>query len=60
MPIYEYSCRQCGHQFEKLLKHATDESVACPNCGSTLVVRACSSFSSTGSLSSASYKNSGG
>jgi putative FmdB family regulatory protein len=59
MPIYEYSCRQCGHRFEKLLKHATDESVVCPSCGSSLVVRECSSFSSTGSISNASYKSGG-
>jgi len=59
MPIYEYSCRQCGHRFEKLLKYATDESAACPRCGSLLVLRECSSFCSTGSISNASYKGGG-
>jgi len=59
MPIYEYSCRQCGHRFEKLQKNATEEPVACPSCGSVVVSKEFSSFSSTGSLSSASC-NSGG
>jgi putative FmdB family regulatory protein len=32
MPIYEYSCGQCGDDFE-LLVFSSDEP-ACPNCGS--------------------------
>jgi len=32
MPIYEYSCGQCGDDFE-LLVLRSDEPV-CPNCGS--------------------------
>ena len=30
MPIYEYSCRACAHQFEALVLKAT--VVACPAC----------------------------
>ena len=31
MPIYEYRCQQCGHQFEWLVR--SDEKPACPSCG---------------------------
>jgi putative FmdB family regulatory protein len=31
MPIYEYVCRDCGHQFEWLTRG--DEKASCPNCG---------------------------
>ena len=31
MPIYEYACKQCGHQFEELVRG--DEKPACPACG---------------------------
>lgn len=32
MPIYEYTCKSCGEEFELLVRHAT--KVACPACGS--------------------------
>ena len=32
MPIYEYSCRNCSHQFEALVRRATVPS--CPECQS--------------------------
>lgn len=31
MPIYEYACRDCGHQFEWLVRG--DEKPSCPSCG---------------------------
>jgi len=31
MPIYEYVCKACGHEFEHLVRG--DESPACPSCG---------------------------
>jgi putative FmdB family regulatory protein len=30
MPIYEYQCRQCGHEFELLVLKTT--AAACPTC----------------------------
>ncbi len=59
MPIYEYSCRHCCHRFEKLHKNESGETVACPKCGSSVVARELSSFSSPGSLSSASCTSGG-
>jgi putative FmdB family regulatory protein len=33
MPLYEYACRSCGHEFEFLLRN--DETPICPECGKT-------------------------
>ena len=33
MPIYEYECRACGHQFEQLVR--TGDTPACPSCQGT-------------------------
>jgi putative FmdB family regulatory protein len=32
MPIYDYSCRGCGHTFEALVRSASIPK--CPECGS--------------------------
>jgi putative FmdB family regulatory protein len=32
MPIYEYECRACRHQFEQLVR--TGDTPACPSCRS--------------------------
>ena len=32
MPLFDYSCRGCGHTFEALVRG--DESPACPECES--------------------------
>ena len=35
MPLYEYQCRGCGHQFEALVRRA--DTPSCPSCkGQTL------------------------
>ncbi len=31
MPIYEYRCRNCDHEFEELVR--SDQKVVCPACG---------------------------
>ncbi|NDV18854.1 zinc ribbon domain-containing protein [Pseudodesulfovibrio sp. JC047] len=33
MPIYEYTCQDCGTNFEELV-FSQDAAVPCPNCGS--------------------------
>ncbi|WP_027369255.1 FmdB family zinc ribbon protein [Desulfovermiculus halophilus] len=33
MPIYEYTCAQCAHQFEEIVL-GREEAVTCPKCGS--------------------------
>jgi putative FmdB family regulatory protein len=40
MPLYEYTCRKCGHTFEHLTTGgatATATVVACPECASAEV-----------------------
>jgi len=44
MPIYEYQCRQCGHQFELLLRPPSKTTEACPACGGLELERLLSGF----------------
>jgi putative FmdB family regulatory protein len=40
MPIYEYSCPQCGEDFEKLVRSmSAADQVSCPICNSDKVKR---------------------
>lgn len=32
MPIYEYRCKSCGHEFELLQKISDDPVTGCPEC----------------------------
>jgi putative FmdB family regulatory protein len=43
MPLYEYTCRGCGHFFEMLVRH--DTVLACPSCKSADITRELSLFS---------------
>lgn len=33
MPIYEYQCKACGHQFEMIQKFSDEPISECPECG---------------------------
>jgi putative FmdB family regulatory protein len=33
LPLYEYKCEKCGHQFEKIEGHTASETKKCPKCG---------------------------
>ena len=34
MPVYDYLCKQCKKEFEKVLTlKQHDEPITCPNCG---------------------------
>jgi putative FmdB family regulatory protein len=33
MPIYEYDCTDCGHQFETMRKISDEPLTTCPSCG---------------------------
>ena len=43
MPIYEYQCAKCRHDFEKLVFGQNPE-VACPDCGSKVTTKRLSQF----------------
>lgn len=47
MPIYEYECRTCQHQFERLVRPTAaspDDRTVCPNCQSESVQQLVSLF----------------
>ncbi len=52
MPIYEYKCNKCNHEFECLVI-GSNEEVTCPDCSGTQVERLMSacSFKSGGAYS---------
>ena len=53
MPIYEYVCRSCEHEFEELSRTMSDEKVRrCPACRSTSVERRLSVFAARQGTSS--------
>jgi putative FmdB family regulatory protein len=56
MPIYEYTCQDCGQQFEKLVRVTSDQAVTCPSCQSDKCNKSISlcCSSRTGSVSTGS------
>jgi putative FmdB family regulatory protein len=38
MPLYDYACRKCNHEFEALVDRA-EEAVECPECNSSRTQR---------------------
>lgn len=48
MPIYEFQCEKCEHEFEELVLRR-DEAVQCPNCESDRLKKLFSGFAVTGS-----------
>jgi putative FmdB family regulatory protein len=42
MPLYEYACRECAHEFEALVRG--DASPSCPACQATTLERRLSTF----------------
>ena len=53
MPIYEYQCRSCGKEFERLCFPSDgDAKVDCPACGSKEAEKLLSAFCSVSSGSS--------
>ncbi|QAU25545.1 zinc ribbon domain-containing protein [Dyella sp. M7H15-1] len=39
MPIYEFQCHACGHQFDRLQKLSDPDPSNCPDCGKPQVQR---------------------
>jgi putative FmdB family regulatory protein len=44
MPIYEYECQTCHHQFELLVLPQTKTTMACPSCQGVDLERLLSGF----------------
>lgn len=51
MPLYEFTCKKCGHNFEELvsLSDLSEGKVKCPACSSKRIERGFSSFATGGS-----------
>jgi len=43
MPLYDFHCRTCGHEFEALVRTGVD-AAACPSCKGRDLERLLSSF----------------
>ena len=45
MPIYEYSCNDCGSRFEKLVRRTADvPELECPSCNQKHLTQELSTF----------------
>jgi len=54
MPIYEYVCKSCSHQFEELRLSSTGfKDVVCPECGSSKAAKKLSTFAAVSDSSTA-------
>lgn len=50
MPLYEYRCKACGHEFEDMRRSCdADAQENCPKCGKPKLQRLMSSFATGGS-----------
>ena len=47
MPIFEYSCEKCGHEFDFLARTHADKPQKCPECGGEKLAKQLSSFAAT-------------
>ena len=54
MPIFEYACRTCGKEFEKLVRQS-DPAPACPACQSGELTKKMSTFAALSSGSVPAY-----
>ena len=62
MPIYEYVCKDCKHEFEELV-FSQEEAATCPKCGSKnteKLMSACSAKVDGGGPNFDALQNSGG
>ena len=56
MPIYEYSCAECGESFEKLVRTTSGSvEIRCPRCNTDRVSRKVSMFGFSGGSSGGSF-----
>lgn len=44
MPLYEYHCPDCAHEFEQFVRSSVTTDTQCPRCGSHKVERRFSAF----------------
>ena len=44
MPLFDFRCRACGHEFEALVRTSDTDARACPACGSRDLEQLLSTF----------------
>jgi putative FmdB family regulatory protein len=60
MPIFEYSCDDCGTKFEKLVRRAAEaDAIACPACGDQHLTTEYSTFAARASSPKSSAPSEG-
>ena len=47
MPIYEYRCNACGHEFDELQKFADAALTDCPDCSKPALIKKVSAAGSS-------------
>jgi putative FmdB family regulatory protein len=47
MPLFEYRCSACGHQFEELIRVGESDPETCPACGAVRPMKQNSCFSAS-------------
>jgi putative FmdB family regulatory protein len=52
MPLYEYECKDCGENYEELVRTLNADSPPCPQCHSTKTEKKMSVFGGRSSTSS--------
>jgi putative FmdB family regulatory protein len=58
MPMYQYACNDCGHDFEKKLRMSqSGEAQACPSCGSMETRKRIGAFAVGGSTTTGAVTN---
>ncbi len=62
MPLYEFTCKKCGHNFEELmtLTEMNDGQTKCPACSSKRLERGFSAFATGGSSLTGGFAGGGG
>ncbi len=57
MPIFEFACKECQHQFNLLISNADKDKVRCPVCDSVNVKQLLSLFSTGRSKAAGNNSN---
>ncbi len=61
MPIYEYRCQECEHQFEILQRIGEGaDDLACPRCDRRRLVKQFSTFAAGGDAETGAAMSAGG
>lgn len=46
MPLFDFSCQDCGNKFEKMISNAEKVKLKCPECNSSNIQQLLSLFNS--------------